>query len=107
MAINYMAVPSERPGARRILSNVLIAVAAVCALYSIPLLLNDHDSSDGGGAHTTVFALTTGLAMAVTVAATLMKRIPFPEARGSAMTDEEILAGLEAQFEDEGPGPTI
>ena len=104
MAETDMAVPAGRPGARRIVSNALIALSAVCALNSIPLLLNDHDPSNEGNAHSTVLVLTAGLAIAVVVTATLMKRIPLPEMRGSAKTDEEILAELEGQFRDEGPG---
>ncbi len=84
---------------------VLLAVVALGALCSIPLVFGHHSTPDeADSSHHTVAVLFAGLAVALSTAALAIKRTPFREHRGSAMTDDERIAELEAQFEAEGRG---
>lgn len=95
---------NRRPvGGARIVPEVLIVGAGLCALGTIPTLLGIPHTSGGGNTHSLVFVLFVGLAVALRAVADVVKRTPVRDRRGPGYTDEEILAGLEAQFDD---GPT-
>jgi hypothetical protein len=86
--------------------SVLLAVAALGALISIPLFLHDPSESVEAGTQNTVSLLYAGLAASLVIATLAIKNTPFRERRGAGMTDDELIAELEAQFEDDGLGPT-
>lgn len=104
MPRNNTGAPNGRPaGGARIVHNVIIMVAGLTALCSVPYFLDPPAASEDAEAQNLVFVMYAGLVAALVMVATVVQHTQFRDRRGHGLTDDEVLAELEAQF---GPAQT-